>query len=352
MHFREFPSSRILRILVDSVPIILGVIALVGFAAICSGLNVAFMSLNLADLKRKSKLENIYAQRLYPMRRNAHLTLAAILLANVAAASATPLVLDTQVNGIVAGLVATLLLVMFAEITPQALFARHALEYCGRLSWLLHLMIIVTYPIAKPLQLLLDKLFGKEQSELHTRHELGLLITEHLGDDESELDEDEVEIIRGALKLSEKRVQTIMTPIRNVYWMTPDTVIDDNAMTEIKNHRWSRIPVFNKQLTTCFGLILMKDLIDIEPDQHLTVDDLDLYPSQVVGSMTALDTLFRKFISGGTHLIPVEKDDRIVGIVTIEDLLEEIVGHEIEDETDRSRRKPKLTRLRKPKKIK
>jgi CBS domain containing-hemolysin-like protein len=54
--------------------------------------------------------------------------------------------------------------------------------------------------------------------------------------------------------------------------------------------------------------------------------------------MTALDTLFRKFIGGGAHLIPVERDNKIVGIVTIEDLLEEIVGHEIEDETDRAKR--------------
>lgn len=315
------------------------VVALVGFAAVCSGLNVAFMSLNVADLKRKAKLGNTYAQWILPLRRNAHLTLAAILLTNVAAASATPLVLDTAVNGIVAGMISTLLLVIFAEITPQALFMRKALIYCGRLTWLMRTMIVLTYPLAKPLQLLLDKLFGTEKNELHTRHELGLLITEHLGDDSSELDEDEVEIIRGALKLSEKRVQAIMTPVRNVYWLTPDEIIDTSAIQAIKKHGWSRIPVFNKQLTTCFGLILIKDLIDVSPNQKLSVDDLDLYPAQVVGSMTALDTLFRKFISGGTHLIPVEKDDRIVGIVTIEDLLEEIVGHEIEDETDRSRRK-------------
>ncbi len=319
---------------------------MVGFAAVCSGLNVAFMSLNIADLKRKAKLDNTYAQRLLPLRRNTHLTLAAILLTNVAAASATPLVLDMSINGVLAGILATLLLVIFAEITPQALFARSALLYCGKLSWLLRAMIFFTYPLSRPLQLLLDKLFGHQRNELHTRHELGLLITEHLGDNESELDEDEVEIIRGALKLSEKRVQEIMTPIRNVFWMTPDAIIDKNAIQEIKNHRWSRIPVFNKQLTTCFGLLLMKDLIDIRAEDKRAVDDLDLYPSQVVGSMTALDTLFRKFISGGTHLIPIEKDDRIVGIVTIEDLLEEIVGHEIEDETDRSRRKPVLPRLK------
>ena len=81
----------------------------------------------------------------------------------------------------------------------------------------------------------------------------------------------------------------------------------------------------------------------------MLVQDLTLYPVQVVGSMTALDTLFRKFIAGGTHLIPVEKDDHIIGVVTIEDLLEEIVGHEIEDETDRAKRVPAPKLLRRKK---
>ncbi len=82
----------------------------------------------------------------------------------------------------------------------------------------------------------------------------------------------------------------------------------------------------------------MKDLIDVDFDgKDLKVEDMPLHPVQLVGSMTALDTMFRKFISAGTHLIPVEKDDLIIGIATIEDLLEEIVGHEIEDETDRQK---------------
>src|SRR5688572_29042745 len=115
----------------EALILFLGVLLLVGFAAICSGLNVAFMSLQIGDLKRKAKLGNGYAKRLLPLRKNAHLTLAAILLANVAAASATPLVLDTGVNGIVAGIMSTLLLVTFAEILPQAMFARRALEFCG-----------------------------------------------------------------------------------------------------------------------------------------------------------------------------------------------------------------------------
>lgn len=313
---------------------------LVGLSAICSGLNIAFMSLDIADIRRKAKIGNPDARRVLNLRsKHSHLALAAILLTNVAAVSATSLVLEHATAAIVAGVLATLLIVILGEIIPQALFVKHALVYCARLAPILHLMIFLTYPVSKPLQLLLDRLFGEEKAELETRHELGVMMTEHLGDNNSELDEDEVEIIRGALQLSEKRVRDIVVPLRNVFWLTPNTELDDRQIDEIKSHGWSRIPVLNEHHTTCYGLLLMKDLVNVDFDERvIKVGDLPLYPVQVVGSMTALDTLFRKFITGGAHLLPVEKDDRIIGIVTIEDLLEEIVGHEIEDETDRSRR--------------
>jgi len=319
---------------------VLVIIILVGFSALCSGLNIALMSLEVADLKRKAKIGNANARRVLPLRKNAHLSLAGILLTNVAAVSATSLVIDDKFNGLIAGVASTLLIVIFGEILPQAVFARRALTFCARLAPALRIMIFFTYPVSKPLQLLLDKLFSEQKVPLPSRHELGIMISEHLGNTGSELDNDEVEIIRGALQLSEKHVRDIMTPIDQVFWLTPDTIMNGNRIDEIKAHGWSRIPVLNRQRSTCFGILLMKDLVDINFDEeHLRVDDLPLYPTQVVGSMTALDTLFRKFIFGGVHLIPIERDDRIVGIVTIEDLLEEIVGHEIEDETDRHKRR-------------
>ncbi len=322
----------------SSIVVFLEVLALVGFSAICSGLNVGIIALNVGDLQRKASLGNIAARRILPFRKNLHLTIAAILLTNVAAISGTSLVLNNRFNGFIAEIVTTLLIVVFGEVLPQAFFAHNALNFCARFTALLRVMVILTYPVSRPLQLTLDRYFGEEALRLQSRHELGLVIAEHAGADDSELDEDEVEIMRGALLLSEKRVRDIMTEIKKVYWVTPDMRINADKIDEIKEHGRSRIPIFNRHLTTCFGVLLMKDLVDIDFDNNTPrVDDLTIYPAQVVGSMTALDTLFRKFINGGTHLFPVERDDKIVGIVTIEDLLEEIVGHEIEDELDHIR---------------
>jgi metal transporter CNNM len=305
----------------------------------CSGLNVALMSLGIDDLRRKKKLGNVRAERVYPFRVNTHLSLAAILLTNVAAVSAATLVLESVLFGLIAGFITTIIMVIFGEIFPQALFSRKALKYTSMFTPALRIMIIVTFPISKPLQLLLDKLFEQPKSQLHTRQELGVLIREHRNHAESELDDDEVEIINGALQLSEKRASDIFMPIKHVYWLTPDIILTPEKIDEIKEIGRSRIPIFDPKLTRCYGVLLMKDLVDLDFDDNVyRVDDLPLHPVQMVGSRMALDTLLRKFISSSSHLIPIEQNDEIIGIATIEDLIEEIVGHEIEDETDRNRR--------------
>ncbi|MEI7674144.1 MAG: CNNM domain-containing protein [bacterium] len=315
---------------------ILTVLALLIFSAICSGLNVALLSLNISDLERKAKIGNIYAKKLLPLRKNSSLTIASILLCNVATISATSLVLHRFLGSWLSGLISTLLIVVFSEVIPQAIFIRHALILAGKFVFILRLMIIITYPLAKPLELLLDKILGGEQQALMSRSELGILIGEHTKTKSSELDDNEVEIMMGALKLSEKQVKTIMTPIDKTYWFHQDTKLTPKKIDEIKEMGYSRIPVFSKSLATFYGTILMKDLVDINFDgDTVEVKDLYLHAGDTVGCLVALDTLFRRFITTGNHLIPVERNESIIGIVTIEDLLEEILQQEIVDETDR-----------------
>lgn len=320
----------------EALSVIIPALLLVIISAVCSGLNVGLLALDIGTLRRKAQLGDPRAVKVLPLRQNVHLTLASILLTNVAVATSLPLVLNTSLSGISAGIISTFALVIFGEILPQAYFARHALKLYSALYKPIRIMIFVTYPLSKPLQLLLDRLIGKHGIQLHTRHELGVLVSEHLGANESELDEDEIEIMKGALQLSEKRVRDIMVPINHVYWLAPDTVINAKKINEIKAAGRSRIPVLNRKHTRCYGVVLMKDMVDVDFDEEpMRVDALPLYASKNVGAMTALDTLFRKFIGAQSHLLAVEKDDRIVGIVTIEDLIEEIIGHEIRDEADR-----------------
>lgn len=323
----------------EVINIAIEVVLLISLSAICSGLNLSLMSLELRDLKRKARAGNVNAKRILPFRKNSHLSLASIVLTNVGVISVTSLTLEHHFNGFIAAGASTLLIVIFGEMFPQAFFLKHSLRITAALTPILRLMIILTYPVSKPLQLLLDRLFKDEPYLLHSRRELGFLISEHAkASSGSELDEDEVVIMRGALSLSEKRVRDIMTDLKHVYWMTPDSVIDADKIDEIQEENWSRIPIISIDRSESFGVLLMKDLVDIDFDERpYGISELPIHKTKVVGSMTALDTLFRGFIGAHSHLMPVERNDKIVGIVTIEDLIEEILGHEIEDESDESR---------------
>lgn len=117
--------------------------------------------------------------------------------------------------------------------------------------------------------------------------------------------------------------------------MTPDTELTNERIAEIKNKLYSRIPVFNRNLTKCFGVLLIKELVAVDfSQQRYRIDDFTLHPTEMIGDRTVLDTALAKFIKDHNHMIPVTRKQKIVGVVTIEDVLEEIVGQEIIDETD------------------
>ncbi len=309
-------------------------IVLVGASAVCSGLNVALLSLNNRDLRHKAKLGSRHAKRALIIRNHVHFYLSGILLANVAFASSASIVLGDQLSGLYAVFISTILLVVFAEITPQAIAVSRAMKAISIFAPLITFFAYAGYPITKPLSALLDKLVGVTKTSLHTRNELSLLVADHLIG-ESELDEDEVEIVQNAIQLSEKRVRDIMTPLDSTYYLFEDEIIDQSKIEELKKQNYSRIPIFNKRLTQSRSFLMLKDLVDMDfSDKPMHIKDLKTYRTKTVGSMTALDTMFRIFIAAKRHLLLVEKDKKVIGIVTLEDMIEETIGHEIEDESD------------------
>ena len=322
-------------VLMNVAIVILSAGILILVSAICSGLNVGLMSLEIGDLRRKAKLGDKHAIRALPIRNHVHFYLSGILLTNTAVAASTSIVLTNEFNGIIAGISSTLLLVVFGEITPQAIAVKNAVRAVSFFAPAIIFITYATYPITRVLEVLLDKLIGKSKQTLHTRHELGLLIDDHLKDSRSELDEDEVEIVRNALKLSEKRVSEIMTHIKDVYHLDTGTLVDSGKINELIKENYSRIPIIDHDKRVCKGYLMLRDLVHVDFDEHTySVEQLRVHTTHTVGSKTALDTLFRKFIEYKKHLLVVEKDERIVGIVTLEDLVEEIIGHEVEDESD------------------
>jgi metal transporter CNNM len=122
----------------------------------------------------------------------------------------------------VAGFLATALIVVLGEIVPQAVFARYAMKLVHRFVWIAKLFIFLLYPITLPMARTLDKFLGQQMPTVYTKKELIKIIEEHEDSKQSDIDEDEERIIKGALSFSDKKVGDIMTPRTEVFDLQAD----------------------------------------------------------------------------------------------------------------------------------
>jgi len=131
---------------------------------------------------------------------------------------------------------------------------------------------IIAYPIAR----LLDLLLGAEHPTVYSRSGLKELTTIHSQDLFGSLTQDEVTIIRGVLELQEKCVADVMTPIDRVYRLPIDAVLDHRTMSDLLAHGHSRVPVFEGDPDNIVGMLLVKRLIAINPDDQRPLRSLSL----------------------------------------------------------------------------
>lgn len=123
------------------------VILLIILSALFSGLTLSLLSLDKGDLKRKASLGNKDAKKVYAVRKSGNLLLCTLLMGNVAVNSTVAIFLGNIASGVVAGLIATGLIVIFGEIIPQAAFSRHALKVGAHTAWLVRIFIVIFFPV-------------------------------------------------------------------------------------------------------------------------------------------------------------------------------------------------------------
>ncbi len=311
------------------------IILLICLSGIFSGLTLGLLSIDKEDLKRKAKLGNKKAKKVYTVRKNGNLLLCTLLIGNVAVNSALSIFLGSIVNGIIAGLLATALIVIFGEILPQAIFSRYAIELSSKIIWLVKFFIFVLYPIALPLSWVLDKILGKEMPNILSKREFKEIIKFHEDSPKSKIDTDEERIMLGALSFSDKIVRSIMTPRTVVFALDVKDILDKKNLQRIKKYGFTRIPIYDKHIDKIVGILYTKDLIGI----NLGVKIKDIYHKNnliIVPENRKLDVLLNEFISKKTHIAFVfDEYGSLRGIATLEDVIEEVFGREIVDETDK-----------------
>lgn len=310
------------------------VILLLILSGLFSGLTLGLLGLNVFDIKRKARAGNKFARKIYPLRKQGNLLLVTLLLGNVAVNSTLAVFLGTITAGVIAGVVATSLIVLFGEIIPQAVFSRYALTFGSKLTWLVYVFLFLFYPVAKPIAMGLDYFLSDELPTIFSRREFRYLIQEHKRHKKTDLEKHDFEILEGGLKYSEKEVRDVMTPRKHTFFLYSTDKLGKTNLRNIQKKGHSRIPVYSQKSKKMVGILYMKDVVAVSPADRVVVKKVMRRDVHRIKETSKLNRVLHLFKEKRVHLFIVNNDaGRFTGIITLEDVLEEIVG-EIVDEHD------------------
>jgi len=309
------------------------VVVLVILSGTFAGLTLALFSIKLTTLERKIRLGDQSALKVYKFRKNSNLLLCTLLLGNVASYTIMAVFLGSITSGVIAATIATALIFIFGEILPQAIFSRYALHIGANLSWLVWISLIIFYPIAAPIAWILDKLLGKEPPVLWNKKELGEIIKYHEDVGDGIIDKDEERIILGALSFSELKVADIMIPLKDVFFQEPHVTINKEVLEDIKQKGYSRVPVYDRNQNRIKGILYAKDLIGVLETDETTIEDLCSKDNLIeVKESMKLDNLLNLMVYRKMHMaLVIDEISGFRGIVSLEDIMEEILKMELED---------------------
>jgi len=309
-----------------------------------SGAEVALISLTkpkAEQLVKQKKLGAVYVKKL---KDDPQRMLATILIgnniANVAASAiATSIMIGIFKNyavGIATG-VMTLLILVFGEITPKSIAAKNNAGVSQLVAAPIWYLSIILAPILNVLDKFLNrfiKLMGiKSQEKAVTEEEIISMIK--IAEEEGSIKETEETMIKSILKFDDTKVSEIVTPRRYMVMLESKLSIE-NAFRVFLKKSHTRMPVYEKNKENIIGIVHIKDLMKSmqRKNKNYPVKKI-MYKSYFVPEVKKIGELLSQFQKRKEHMaIVVDEHGSITGLVTLEDVLEEIVG-EIVDETDK-----------------
>ncbi|KAJ7124956.1 hypothetical protein C8R44DRAFT_874810 [Mycena epipterygia] len=308
---------------------------LVLLSGVFAGLTLGYMSLDETQLNvlrlSGTPKQREYANRILPIRKNGHLLLVTLLLANMIVNESLPIIADPVLGGGVQSVVvSTVLIIIFAEIIPQSLFTRYGLylgaKGAGFTQFLIYALGIVAWPVAK----LLEFVLGSHHGLIYRRAELKELIAMHSSTQNhgGDLKMDTVTIIGATLDLQEKVVREAMTPIEDVFMLSIEASLDYELLKQIVATGHSRIPVYEEieapvaarvgggnvkptatpaKVKKILGILLVKQLVLLDPKDAVPLRTVPLNTVPFVPNNQSLLGILDKFQEGRSHIAIVSR---------------------------------------------
>lgn len=318
-----------------------------GFLVFCSMIfsagELALVAISKSKVNELVAKGAVNAKLLAKMKKNPHKLLITVLITkNVldVGSSAYAAVVFTQIFGSsgvgIATGVMTLMILIFGDIVPKTYANQHMASvalFMARPIWLLQVLL---YPAVWFLELvskLINKVFGDNHGYTVTEGELVAMV--QIGAQEGAIEKHERELIENVLEFNDIEVADVMTPRVDIEALDVDMTLQDAVDYAIK-HSHSRLPVYEDDMDNIVGIISIKELLKYFDKYSASkkLKNLKLGKPLEVPESKKINKLFREFQKKHIHIaIVIDEFGGTAGLVTLEDLLEEIVG-EIVDEFD------------------
>lgn len=306
-------------------------------SAFFSAAEVAFVSLSPAKVKLLEDKKTQAARLVVALKNMPQRLIATILIGNnlvniFAAGLATVVATDLFGSaglGVATGAM-TLLILVFGEIFPKAFAQKHAEAFAIVASYPLFILDKVLIPFTWSIEKMLHA-SGAHHVEKISEEEVVAVVG--LGAESGEIKRHEQELIQNVLEFTDTRVEEVMTPRVEIEAIKKTATIAE-AQKYFQSIKHSRVPVYDETLDKVIGILTLRQVFEHEGDQSMPIEKIKLIEPIFTPPSRPIRSLFQELKSRRIHIaIVVDEHGGTSGIVTMEDLLEEIVG-EIEDEED------------------